>query len=190
MSARIEYDLLLVGGSPSNLTLAYHFLELAKESGKEFTIAILEKGKEFGSHIMSGAVSKPHVLEKVLPNYKELGFPIEAICTESNFSVLGTQKKWDMPAKLYPEVSGQNRLSGSDLEPCHQLDGRNRCRKRPKKCRMSQSICSPASAAHGVVFEDGRVAGVQVSEEPKSEDDYVYAQVHLLSATKALFLVT
>lgn len=59
MSARIEYDLLLVGGSPSNLTLAYRFLELAKESGKEFTIAILEKGKDFGSNILSGAVSNP-----------------------------------------------------------------------------------------------------------------------------------
>ena len=59
MSARIEYDLLLVGGSPSNLTLAYHLLELAKVSGKELTVAILEKGKDFGSHDMSGAVSKP-----------------------------------------------------------------------------------------------------------------------------------
>jgi electron-transferring-flavoprotein dehydrogenase len=46
LSERIEYDLLLVGGSPSNLALAYHFLQLAKGSDKEFTIAIIEKGKE------------------------------------------------------------------------------------------------------------------------------------------------
>ena len=65
-------------------------------------MAILEKGKEFGSHIMSGAVSNPHVLKKVWPNYEELGFPIEAVCNDSNFSVLGLKKKWDMPRKLYP----------------------------------------------------------------------------------------
>ena len=85
MSTRIEYDVLLVGGSPSNLTLAYRLLELAKISGKELTIAILEKGKEFGSHIVSGAVSHPHVLEKVWPNYKDMDFPsklfaMTAIC--------------------------------------------------------------------------------------------------------------
>ncbi len=96
-STRIEYDLLLVGGSPSNLTLAYQFLELAKVSGKEFSIAILEKSKEFGAHIVSGAVSNPHVIQKIWPNYKELGFPIEAVCEESEFSVLGIEKKWDMP---------------------------------------------------------------------------------------------
>jgi electron-transferring-flavoprotein dehydrogenase len=32
-------------------------------------------------------------------------------------------------------------------------------------------------SAHGVVFEDGRVAGVQVSEEARSEEDYVYAKM-------------
>ncbi|HNM51274.1 MAG TPA: hypothetical protein PKN86_16275, partial [Candidatus Obscuribacter sp.] len=100
MSDRIEYDLLLVGGSPSNLALAIRFIELAKESGKEFTIAILEKGKEFGSHVMSGAVSNPHVIAKLFPDYKENGFPIEATCTESFVSVLGVKKKWDMPAKF------------------------------------------------------------------------------------------
>ena len=53
---------------------------------------------------MSGAVSNPHILEKVWPNYKEMGFPIEATCTESNMSVLGTHKKWDIPSKLYPKT--------------------------------------------------------------------------------------
>ena len=100
MSDRIEYDLLLVGGSPSNLTLAYRFLQLAKDSGKDFSIAILEKGKEFGSHILSGAVSNPHVIQKIFPDYKEKGMPIEAVCNDSNMSVLGMEKKWDIPKLL------------------------------------------------------------------------------------------
>ncbi|MBS2006593.1 MAG: 4Fe-4S dicluster domain-containing protein [Cyanobacteria bacterium SZAS TMP-1] len=176
MSDRIEYDLLLVGGSPSNLTLAYRFLELAKESGKEFSIAILEKGKEFGSHVMSGAVSNPHVLEKVWPNYKEMGFPIEATCNESNFSVLGSSKKWDVPHKLYPkslDKTGYHVLSLSFVVNWM-------ARQLQEKAKEVPNVVIDlftGFAAHQVVFEEGKVVGVSVAEQPKSEEDYVYGKV-------------
>ncbi|HEY9714127.1 MAG TPA: hypothetical protein V6C72_11695 [Chroococcales cyanobacterium] len=175
MSARIEYDLLLVGGSPSNLTLAYHFLELAKESGKEFTIAILEKGKDFGSHIMSGAVSNPHVLEKVWPNYKEMGFPIEATCTESNFSVLGTRKKWDIPSALYPKTFDKRGYLVLTLSYVTGWMAKQVEEKAKEVPNVSVDLFTGFSA-HKVVFENGRVAGVQVSEQAKSEDDFVYGK--------------
>ena len=102
MAERIEYDVILVGGSPSNLALAHRLADLAKESGQSFTMAILEKGKEFGAHILSGAVSNPRVIRKLFPDYRENGFPIEAVCEESHFSVLGNKSKWDVPAALVP----------------------------------------------------------------------------------------
>ncbi len=175
MSARIEYDLLLVGGSPSNLTLAYHFLELAKASGKEFTIAILEKGKEFGSHIMSGAVSNPHVLKKVWPNYAELNFPIEAICNESNLSVLGQREKWDMPAWMYPKSLDKNGYFVLTLSQCTYWMS-NQVQEKAKEAPNVAVDMYTGFAAHKVIFEDGRVAGVAVTENPKSEEDYVYAK--------------
>jgi electron-transferring-flavoprotein dehydrogenase len=175
LSARIEYDLLLIGGSPSNLTLAYHFLELAKASGKEFTIAVLEKSKEFGAHIMSGAVSNPHVLEKVWPNYKELGFPIEATCTESNLSVLGVEKKWDMPNAMVPKTMDKTGYLVLSLSFVTNWMARQLQEKAKDVPNVSMDLFT-GFAAHGVVFEDGRVAGVCVSEDPKGEDDYVYAK--------------
>ena len=175
MSERIEYDLLLVGGSPSNLTLAYHFLELAKASGKEFTIAVLEKSKEFGAHIMSGAVSNPHVLEKVWPNYKELGFPIEATCTESNLSVLGIEKKWDMPNAMVPKTMDKTGYLVLSLSFVTNWMARQLQEKAKDVPNVSMDLFT-GFAAHGVVFEDGRVAGVSVSEDPKGEDDYVYGK--------------
>jgi electron-transferring-flavoprotein dehydrogenase len=175
LSARIEYDLLLVGGSPSNLTLAYRFLELAKESGKEFTIAILEKGKDFGSNILSGAVSNPHVLKKVFPDYKEKNFPIEAECTESNMSVLSLQKKWDMPPKMYPKSFDKR---GYLVLTLSYVTGwlANQVMEKAKEVTNVSVDPYTGFSAHKVVFEDGRVAGVAVSEDPKSEDDYVYAK--------------
>lgn len=175
MSTRIEYDLLLVGGSPSNLTLAYHFLELAKASGKQFTIAILEKGKEFGSHVMSGAVSKPHVLEKVWPNYKEMGFPIEAVCNESHFSVLGVDKKWDMPDFMYPKDLDKTGYLVLTLSYVTAWMARQIEEKAKDVPNVAIDMFTGFSA-HNVVFEEGRVAGVSVAEKPKSDEDYVYAK--------------
>ncbi len=175
MSARIEYDLLLVGGSPSNLTLAYHFIELAKVSGKEFTIAVIEKGKEFGSHIMSGAISNPHVIEKIWPNYRELKLPVEAVCTDSNFSVLGTEKKWDMPHWMYPKTFDKTGYLVLTLSHVTNWLA-NQVQEKAKEAPNVSIDLFTGFSAHGVVFEDGRVAGVQVSEEAKSEDDYVYAK--------------
>ncbi len=175
MSTRIEYDLLLVGGSPSNLTLAYHFLELAKESGKEFSICILEKGKEFGSHVMSGAVSNPHVLKKIWPNYEELGFPIEAVCNDSNFSVLGVRNKFDMPSFMYPKELDK---TGYFVLTLSYVTGwmAKQVQEKAKDVPNVAIDLFTGFAAHGVVFEDGRVAGVQVSEQARSEEDYVYAK--------------
>ncbi|MBX9687332.1 MAG: 4Fe-4S dicluster domain-containing protein [Candidatus Obscuribacterales bacterium] len=176
MSTRIEYDVLLVGGSPSNLTLAYRLLELAKESGKELTIAILEKGKEFGSHICSGAVSHPHVIEKVWPNYKEMGFPIEAVCNDSNMSVLGTEKKWDLPPNLYPKTfdkSGYFVLTLSNVVAWMAQKVQEKAKEVPN---VALDLFNGFSA-HSVVFENGRVAGVSVVEKPQSDEDYVFGKI-------------
>jgi len=176
LSARIEYDLLLVGGSPSNLVLAYHFLELAKQSGKTFSIALLEKSKEFGQHVLSGAVSNPHILEKIWPNYKELNFPIEAVCNDSNFSVLGLEKKWDMPKFMYPKSFDKTDYLVMTLSYATAWMA-NQVQEKAKEVPNVTVDMFTGFAAHGVVIEDGRVAGVRVSEEAKSEDDYVYAKV-------------
>jgi electron-transferring-flavoprotein dehydrogenase len=175
LSDRIEYDLLLVGGSPSNLTLAYRFLELAKESGKEFTIAILEKGKEFGSHILSGAVVNPHIIEKVWPNYKEQGFPVEATCTESEFSVLGSHKKWDIPHKLYPKSFDKTGYLVLTLSYVVNWMA-NQIQEKAKEVPNVTVDLFTGFAAHSVVFENGRVAGVSVTEQAKSDEDYVYGK--------------
>ncbi len=176
MSSRIEYDVLLVGGSPSNLTLAYRLLELAKESGKELTVAILEKGKEFGSHIVSGAVSHPHVIEKVWPNHKEMGFPIEAVCNESNFSVLGLEKKWDIPPSLYPKTfdkTGYYILTLSQVTAWIAQKVQEKAKEVPN---VALDLFNGFSA-HEVVVENGRVVGVSVVEKPQSDEDYVYGKI-------------
>jgi electron-transferring-flavoprotein dehydrogenase len=175
LSARIEYDVVLVGGSPSNLTLAYHLLEIAKQSGREISIAILEKGKEFGSHVMSGAVSNPHVLKKVWPNYRELDFPCEAVCNDSNFSLLGVREKFDMPHFMYPRELDKTNYLVLTLSLVTSWMGRQ-VEALAKEVPNAVLDIFTGFSAHGVLYEDGKVVGVRVSEHAKSDEDYVYAK--------------
>ncbi len=94
---RLEYDIILVGGSPSNLTMAHRLLELAKDKGTKLSIAIVEKSENFGGHIVSGAVVTKSIFDKAYPNHVADNMPIEAVCDRSYLSIMSPTKKWDLP---------------------------------------------------------------------------------------------
>lgn len=178
MAERIEYDVILVGGSPSNLALAHRLVDLAKESGQAFTMAILEKGKEFGAHILSGAVSNPRVIQKLFPNYKEQGFPIEAECTESYFSILANKSKWDVPASLLP--AGLKKEGYLVLTLSHVVYWMvNQLKEKLKEIPHVTVDFFPGFSAHEVVYDGEKVVGVQVVEEPSGDpnEDNIYGKV-------------
>ena len=74
----LEVDVLVVGGGPAGLAAAYHLRQLFNKAGKkDASIAVLEKGKELGAHIISGAVMDPRGINELMPDWKEKGAPIE-----------------------------------------------------------------------------------------------------------------
>ncbi len=97
---KLEYDIVLVGGSPSNLTLAHRLLDLAKDKGSKLSIAIIEKSENFGGHIVSGAVVSKAIFDKAYPKHFEEGMPVEAVCDKSYFSIMSPSKKWDLPSAV------------------------------------------------------------------------------------------
>jgi len=178
MSNRVEYDVLLIGGSPSNLILAHHLVDLAIESGTSFTFAILEKGKEFGAHIVSGAVSNPRVLKKVFPKLEETDFPLEGICRESTFSVLGSRNIWHVPRPMMP--NGVKKEGYYILTLSHVVKWLYE--KLEEKVNAAENIHAdffPAFAAHQVVYENDRVVGVQVVEQATGnpDEENIYGRV-------------
>ncbi len=173
---KIKYNLLLVGGSSSNLALAHRLIALAKASGQQLSIAILEKGREFGSHIVSGAVSNPHVIKKLFPDYMENGFPIEGVCTESFFSVMGAYKKWDAPRNLMP---AEFKKEGYLILTLSNVIGwmANRLKEEVKDIPNVTIDFFPGFSAHEVIYDGSRVMGVRVSHTENPMDDYIYADV-------------
>ena len=72
----MEYDVVIVGGGPSGLSAAIKLAQLAKENDKPLEICLLEKGSEIGAHILSGNVFQPTALNELIPDWKDLGAPL------------------------------------------------------------------------------------------------------------------
>ncbi len=178
MSDRVEYDVLLIGGSPSNLILAHRLVDLAAARGQALTLAILEKSAEFGAHIVSGAVSNPRVLLKTFPDLLSTDFPIEGICAESHFSVLGLKNVWHVPHPFTPpplHKEGYWILTLSHVVRWLQA-------KLEEKVNALETVHADFFAgfsAHQVVYENDRVVGVQVVEQSTGnpEEDNIYGRV-------------
>ncbi|MHB1243358.1 MAG: electron transfer flavoprotein-ubiquinone oxidoreductase [Gaiellaceae bacterium] len=71
-SERIEVGVLIVGAGPAGLACAIRLGQLLEESPEtaerlgEVPVAVLEKGKAPGSHLLSGAVVNPRALRRLL----------------------------------------------------------------------------------------------------------------------------
>ncbi|WP_374452146.1 4Fe-4S dicluster domain-containing protein [Phenylobacterium sp.] len=149
----MEYDVVIVGAGPAGLSAAIRLKQLAEAAGTEISVAVLEKGSEVGAHILSGAVIDPKGINELLPNWKELGIPLETKVTRDKFVMLGPNGELDISWAPFPKwmLNHGNYIASLG----------NVCRALGAHAEALGVEIYPGMAASEVVYnEDGSVKGV------------------------------
>ncbi len=94
---QIEFDVLFVGGGPACLAGAIRLMQISNAKGLGLEVAVIEKGSEFGSHALSGAVMNPVALEELVPGYMKRGCPVERKVRGDEFYFLTPARAFRLP---------------------------------------------------------------------------------------------
>jgi electron-transferring-flavoprotein dehydrogenase len=89
----MPYDVVITGAGPAGLSCAIRLKQLQPE----LSVCILEKGAEVGAHLMSGAAFETRALDELLPNWKELGAPLNTPITTDKFIFLTKKSAFRLP---------------------------------------------------------------------------------------------
>lgn len=94
----LDVDILIVGGGPAGLSAAIRLAQLQKTDGGEpLTIAVIDKGREAGSHSLSGAVMDLSTLRDLIPDYATRQAPVDCAVSGDEVHFLTQRRTWRLP---------------------------------------------------------------------------------------------
>ncbi len=95
---RIEVDVLIVGAGPAGLAAALRLAQLQQDDGgTALSVAVIEKARDVGGHLLSGAVLDPSALADLVPDFRAAGAPIAAEVGSEEVHVLTARRHWRLP---------------------------------------------------------------------------------------------
>ena len=99
---RIEVGVAIVGGGPAGLACANKMMQLLEDEPElteklgEVPVAVIEKGKVAGAHLLSGANMKPSAMEDLFPDLPKEEWPVYQEVTKDAVYVLTPKKAFPL----------------------------------------------------------------------------------------------
>jgi electron-transferring-flavoprotein dehydrogenase len=163
---RIEVGLLVVGAGPAGLACAIRFGQLLEEHPEtaerlgDVPIAVVEKGKQPGSHLLSGAVVDPIALRRLfrgrvrldeMPTYGEVKGEAVYLLTRHNALRIPTPPTMRNHQNVVVSLSRFGRWLGEQAE-------------------AAGATILPETDAQKLLVEHGRAAGIRTGDKGRGRD--------------------
>ncbi len=169
----MEVDVLIVGGGAAGLACAYRLATaiekhnqqvadgaLIAETIPEQMIVVLEKGIEIGAHSFSGAVLNPQALQELIPNYKELGCPLDAEVKKDAVYYLSQTSAFKIPITPPPFHNvGKSIISLSKFN-----------RWLGQQCESKGINIFPGFAAVEALYDGNKIVGVRTGDKGRDKN--------------------
>jgi electron-transferring-flavoprotein dehydrogenase len=101
----IETDVLVVGAGPAGLAAAIALKRGERKSGRDgrLRVLVLDKGRNPGSHALSGAIVDPSGFRGLLSDEEIAGLPFETRVTKESFRTL-LCRRWSVKVPWVPPM--------------------------------------------------------------------------------------
>jgi electron-transferring-flavoprotein dehydrogenase len=163
---RIEVGVLIVGAGPAGLACAIRLGQLlegapeVRERLGDVPVAVLEKGKQPGSHLLSGAVVNPRSLQRLFKNRKRLDeMPFYGPVHDEAVYFLTPGAALPLPTPPTMKNEGNHVASVSQLS-----------RWLAEQAEEAGAMLLPETSAVKLLVADGRARGVRTGDKGRGRD--------------------
>jgi len=162
---RIDVGALVVGAGPAGLAAAIRLAQLLEERPDmrerlgEVPVAVVEKGKAPGAHLLSGAVVNPRAFRQLFPGLPSEDLPFRAPVVREGLYYLTARRALRIPAP--PTMWNHGNYVGSLSEMARWL---------AERAEELGVTLVPETAARKLLVAGGRVVGIRTGDRGRSRD--------------------
>jgi len=163
---RIEVGVAIVGAGPAGLACAIRLGQLLESAPSvaerlgEVPVAVIEKGKQPGSHLLSGAVVNPRALQRLFAGRKRLDeMPFYGPVEQESVYFLTSNRAVRIPTPPTMKNHGNRVASLSELG-----------RWLAEQAEEAGAMILPETAATKLLVDHGRVRGIRTGDKGRGRN--------------------